>query len=175
MKKNIKLLSILLLTITILLTGCALGREELKLKGEGGTITFKVKKGHKYKLSTNKKDLRSPREEGIIIGKDFKIGIEFNDDFAYFYDSDFYTVKKKRRSEKDYQEVTYSNMEGVQYFYPSYNRYNVLLPCGKSKKYMISLYIYGKDNTKKSAQEAIKNKEVLDILNHIVEVKEKEK
>ena len=58
-------------------------RKELKFKGEEGTIVFNVKEDTNYKISTDKKDLRTSREQAALVGKDFKIGIEFNDDFGY--------------------------------------------------------------------------------------------
>ena len=170
--KKISVSLILTLVLTLLITGCT-KREDLKFDGKEGSLTLSVKKAGDYKLSTNAKDFKTTREQGILIGKDFKIGIEFNDDFDYFFKGDFKELKKARKNNAEYKEVTYSNLKGIQYFYSGYMRYEVILPIEGNKKYFLDLTIYGQDDTEKAAKEAIKNEEVLDILNHIKDIKAK--
>lgn len=167
MNKKIKLFSlILLISICIpLLSGCGI-REKLTYKGKEGTITFNVLKD-KYKLSTNEDDFRTSKEQAILIADDFKIGIEFNSDFEYFYNSDFNEVKKLGKEYKEYNEVTYSEVKGIQYFYSGYMRYDVLLPIKESKKHFLVLTVYGKKDDAKSAKKAIKSDEVRDVLEHM--------
>lgn len=174
MKKLRNLIAILLVVcVASLMTGCGEKREELKFKGEEGSITFNVKQDGNYKISTDKKDLRTSREQGALVGKDFKIGIEFDDDFNYFFDSDFNKIKEKRKSNDDYKEVTYGDIKGIQYFYGGYNCYNVILPCGDSKEYFLTLSVYGAKDTEEAAKEAIKSEEVQDVLNHITSIEAK--
>lgn len=174
MKKYFNLLAVLLMFTTILLlTGCGEKREDLQFKGEEGSITFNVIKDKGYKISTDKKDLRTSREQGALVGDNFKIGIEFNDDFNYFFDSDWNKLKKARKDNTEYKEVEYSGMKAIQYFYGGYNCYEVLLPCGDSKEYFLNLSVYGSKDTEKAAKEAIESKEVQDVLNHITEIKSK--
>ena len=171
--KKFKFLSVLLVItfITLITTGCQPKREELKFEGKEGTIVFNVKSDAGYKISTDKADLRTSREQAALVGKDFKIGIEFNDDFGYFFKGDWDALKTKRKDYDQYKEVTYSNLKGIQYFYGSYMYYEVILPCGDSKEYNLILTVRGNEDNEKSAKAAIDNEEVKDILNNITSIK----
>ena len=171
--KNLKgVLLVALLAVTVLfVTGCEPKREEVTFKGDEGTIVFNVKADGGYKISTDKEDLRTSREQAALVGKDFKIGIEFNDDFNYFFKGDFDALKTKRKSNTEYKEVTYSNIKGIQYFYGGYMYYEIDLPCGDSKDYYLILTVRGNEDNEKSAKAAIENAEVQDILNHITSIK----
>lgn len=171
-----KVLSILLLMVMVLpiLVGCAPKREDVKFTGEEGEITFNVKKGSNYKISTDKKDLRTSREQGALVADNFKIGIEFVDDYGYFFKSDFNKLKEARKDYDDFKEVTYNGQKGIQYFYGGYNCYNVLIPVENNKEYYLELSVYGKKDTEAAAKEAIKSDEVQDVLNNIT-FKAKEK
>lgn len=169
MRRFLKLFTVSLALIVVLsLTGCGKEkREELKFDGDEGAITFNVKSGKKYKISTDSKDLRTSREQAILLGDNFKIGIEFNDTFNYFFDSSFDKLKKARKDSDEYKEVTYSGIKGIQYFYGSYNGYEILLPIEGDKEHFLNLSVYGKEDTEKSAKEAIKSEEVIDVLNNM--------
>lgn len=173
MKKFLKVFSIVLLA-ALILTGCE-KRKEVKFDGEEGTITFNVKEDSGCKISTDKEDLRTSREQGSLVCKDFKIGIEFNDDLDYFFDGDFNKLKEKRKDYEDYKEVTYGKFKGIQYFYHGYMCHDILMPIEGSKKYFLSLSVYGMEDNEKSAKAAIKNEEVIDTLNNIVSISTKEK
>ena len=169
--KKLKLLLVAILVVGIFtLTGCEPKREELKFEGKEGKITFNVKADKKYKISTNKDDFRTSREQGMLIGDGFKIGIEFDDDFDYFFKSDWSKLKEKRKENEDYKEVTYSDLKGIQYFYGGYMCYDVVLPVKNNKKYLLILTVYGDKDNEEAAKKAIKNEEVLDILNNITEI-----
>ena len=170
--RKIKYFVIILLAVTIpVLSGCGVKRKELTFKEKEGTIIFNVKNDSKYKISTNRNDFITLREQAILLGNDFKIGIEFDNDFGYFYKGDFKAVKNKRKTNEDYKEVTYSDIKGIQYYYGGYKRYEVILPVDGSKDYYVVLTVYGKEDTKKSAKKAINSEEVKDILNHISPIK----
>ena len=172
MKKFRSVLLVALLAVTVLfVTGCEPKREEVKFEGKEGTIVFNVKADGGYKISTEKDDLRTSREQAALVGKDFKIGIEFNDDFGYFFKGDWDALKAKRKDNTEYKEVTYGDLKGIQYFYGSYNYYEIILPCGDSKDYFVELTVRGNEDTEKSAKAAIENEEVIDVLNHITEIK----
>ena len=94
----------------LFVTGCEPKREALKFDGEEGSLFLNVKADGGYKLSTDKKDFRNTREQGMLIGKDFKISIEFDDTFGYFFDGDFNKLKEKRKDNQDYKEVEYRNL-----------------------------------------------------------------
>ena len=172
MKKLKSIALVALLAVAVFtVTGCEPKRKELKFEGKEGTIIFNVKEDTDYKISTEKDDLRTSREQAALVGKDFKIGIEFNDDFGYFFKGDWKALKEKRKDNDEYKEVTYGDLKGIQYFYGSYNYYEIILPCGDSEKYFVELTVRGNEDTEKSAKEAIKNEEVIDVLNHITEIK----
>lgn len=172
--KKLSYLSILVVAILIL-TGCGQKREEIKFDGEEGSIAFSLKAEKKYKISTKQEDLRTSREQAILIGDDFKIGIEFDDDYGYFFKGDWEKLKEARKNNDDYQEVKYSDIKGIQYFYGGYMRYNVILPIKENDKYYLVLTIYGAKDDEESAKTAIKNEEVLDVLNHITKIDIKNK
>ncbi len=169
MKKFLKVFSILLIMVLaiILLTGCGAKKEELTFDGEEGKITFTVKANSGYSISTNKDDFRTTREQGMLIGNDFKIGIEFCDDYNYFFNSNLDELKEARKDYDDYKEVKYGGVDGVQYFYSGYNNYEVILPVANNEKYYLDLTIYGKEDKEESAKAAIENLDLLDILNSI--------
>ena len=168
------LIMMAILVSVFVLAGCAKKTEEVKFDGEEGTVTFTVKKDGNYKISTDKKDLRTSREQGVLIADNFKIGIEFVDDYEYFFNSDFNKLKEARKDYDDFKEVTYNGHKAVQYFYGGYNCYNILIPIEENKKYYLELSVYGKEDKESSAKEAIKLSDVQDILNKIkFTVKEK--
>ena len=177
MKKYFKLLVVILLCAVAVpvLTGCEPKRVDKTFKGEEGTITFSVKEDSGCKISTKKEDLRNSAEQGVLICKDFKIGIEFNDNFNYFFDSDFNKLKAKRKDYDDYKEVTYGDYKGIQYFYGGYMRYDINFPIEGSKEHYLILSVYGKEDNEKSAKAAIKNEEAIDVLNHITSFKANDK
>ncbi len=172
MKKGKMIIFTLLMTLvmTLFVTGCANKKEELVFDSKEGSFTLSVDHSAGYKISTDSKDFRSSREQAMLIGKDFKIGIEFDDDFGYFYEGDFSKLKEAYEY-YDFKEVTYSNIKGISFFNDSYNRYNIVLPCNDSKEYILSLTVYGNKDTESAAKEAMKNEEVLDVLNNITSLK----
>lgn len=175
MKKVLKLVIVLVLltSLIVLLTACgkneekAVKKEDLTFNGEEGTITFKVTEGKGYKISTEKEDLRTSREQGALVGDKFKIGIEFCDDYEYFFESDFEKLKEARQDYDDFKVVTYGGVKAVQYFYGSYNCYSIILPVENNPKYYLELTVYGSEDKEEAAKEAIANKEVLEILDSI--------
>lgn len=163
-------LSMLVVCTLFLMTGCEPKREEIKFDGDEGSLTFNLKVDEKYKISTDKADLRTSREQGALIGNGFKIGIEFSDDFDYFFKSDWDELKEARKDRDDYKEVTYSNLKGIQYFYSGYMCYDIILPVENNNKYFVVLTVYGDKDNEESTKAAIQNEEVLDVLNHITSI-----
>ena len=69
--KNLKkgLIGLFVLAIAVIfVTGCEPKREALKFDGEEGSLVFNVKADGGYKISTDSKDLRNSREQGVLIG-----------------------------------------------------------------------------------------------------------
>lgn len=169
--KNLLKIIVLLLIIALslaVLTGCGAKKEDkevLTFDGEEGKITFSVKAGSGYKVSTNQEDLRTSREQGVLIGNGFKIGIEFCDDYKYYFGSDLNNIKEARKDNDEYKEVKYAGVDGVQYFYGSYNCYEIMLPVPNNEEYYLNLSVYGSEDKEESAKAAIANQEVIDILN----------
>ena len=79
-------------------------------------------------------------------------------------------MKAAKKDSADYKEIIYSDIQGIQYFYSGYMRYNVILPIKESKKYYLTLSIYGDKDNEQSARKAINSEEVQDILNHITNI-----
>lgn len=162
---------VFLIICTIIITGCEPKREILKHSGKYLSINFKVKKGHSYKISTDRVDFVTSREKAILIGKKFKIGIEEDDNLSLpAYGGDFAKYMKHYSKENEFKKVVFSNIHGFQKYYDYYVRYEVFLPV--NDKYVLKLNIYPDDNTPKMAKKAFNSEEVQDILNHI-SVKEK--
>ena len=159
MKGFLKVFAVTLVFVSVfVLTGCGKEkREELKFDGEEGKITFNVKANSKYKVSIDSKDLRTTREQGALVADNFKIGIEFDDNFNYFFKSDFEKVKAARKDYDEYKEVTYSGIKGIQYFYGSYNSYEIILPIKGDKEHILVLSVYGKEDKEQAAKDAIKS------------------
>jgi len=176
MKKLLKLIVVLmvLLTAIVLLTGCgseekkdSAKKEKLTFDGEEGKITFEVPEGKGYKISEDKEDFRTSRVQGALVGKDFTINIEFCDDYAYFFDSDFEKLKEARADYDDFKVVEYGGVKAVQYFYGSYNTYDIIFPVANNEKYYMELSICGAKDTEEAAKKAMENKELLEILDSI--------
>lgn len=168
--KNLLKIAVLLLIVAlavVLLTGCGAKKEELTFDGEEGKITFKVKANSGYKISTEKEDLRTSRVQGALVGSDFKIGIEFCDDYNYFFESNLDKLKEARKDYDEYKVVTYNGVEGVQYFSGGYNSYEIILPVANNEKYYLELTVTGTEDKEESAKAAISNQDLLDILNSI--------
>ena len=168
MKRSLKILSIILILAfaVVLLTGCGKEKKEaLTFDGEEGKITFQVKAGSGYKISTNKDDFRTSRAQGVLIANDFKIEIEFVDDYEYFFESNLDKMKEARKDYDDYKDVTYNGVAGLQYFSSGYNRYEIMLPVANNAKYYLNLSVSGMEDKEESAKAAIANQEVIDILN----------
>ena len=165
--KNLKRLSIVILLLVVIpfITGCD-KKVELKFDGEEGSATFQTKESYGCKVSTNKDDFRTSRDQGVLLCKDFKISIEF-DDISYFYPKGFDELKEARKENDEFKEVTYSGIKGIQYFYASYNSYEVILPIKDNKKYVLNLSVYGLKDTEESAKEAIKSEAVDYVLNNV--------
>lgn len=171
MKSYLKILSLILIMALaiLLLTGCGgEKKEELTFDGEEGKITFQVKAGSGYKISTNAEDFRTTRAQGVLIANDFKIEIEFCDDYGYFFESNLDKMKEARKDYDEYKDVTYNGVDGLQYFSSGYNRYEIMLPVANNDKYYINLSVSGMEDKEESAKAAIANQEVIDILNSIV-------
>ena len=117
MKKKIVLLAILMALVIPFVTGCEPKREDVTFDGEEGSITFNLKQELGYKISTNKDDFRTSREQAVLIGDGFKIGIEFDDDYGYVFKGDWDKVVERKKENNDVEEVTYSDIKGIQYFY----------------------------------------------------------
>jgi len=169
MKKIISIFCLLVL-IVFVLSGCKQKQKRINIifDGKEGKIVFAVKEDNKYKISSDSKEFRTTREQGVLVGKNFKIGIEFSDDLDYYSNGDFEKLKESRKKEEDYKEVTYSGTNGIEYFYGNYQRYDIYLPIKNDKKNVLILTIYGSKDTKESAKKALKSEEVQDILNNII-------
>lgn len=166
--KKIKTFSLLLVVLCLIpiLTGCKKKSSEITYDGEKIKINFVTKKGSNYKISTDNKDLRTSRENAIILADNFKIGIEENDDLTFpQYFGDFEKLKADNTDEEEYKEVTYSDIKGFEKYYGSYVRFEVYLPI--DKKTILKLNIYSIDDTEESTKKVFKSDEIKELLNNM--------
>ena len=169
MKKAIKIIGVLLVIILVVLFITRfVARKKLKFEDETVSVIFSVKKNNDYTISQERSDLRTSREDAIILGDTFKIGIEIKDDLSLKkYSGDFEKYKEIYKEKEEFKEVTYSGIKGFQRYYEPYIRYEVFLPIEGSNKYFVKLDIYSKENTKETAKEQLESSKVKDILNNI--------
>lgn len=151
MKSSVKKIFIILF-IVLFFTGCKPGKK-LKYKGDYLDLVFNVKYAYDYKLSKDKKDFRTAREEAILISDDFKIGIETSK-----YNGDFKKIKKKYEKEDDFKKVKYCKIKGFRIYNRKYARYEIYLPI--ENKYILRFNIYAYTNNKESTTKILKSKEV---------------
>ena len=154
------LLSIILIICTITLTGCL--RDKIVYDGEQIKITFKVLDD--YKLKTDREYFRNAREEAILVGNSFKIGIEVNNDLKNDKIT-FDEFKNRYKDREDYKEVKYSKIKGIQFYTREYLRYEIYLPI--NDKLILRLNIYSVNDNKKDTKAELESKDVKDILNHM--------
>lgn len=163
MKKLISIIVVFFLVFT--LTGCdKLKTVSIKNEKTKSTIELSYKEKANYTLSYEKDDFRTSLEKAILLGDNFRIGFEFG---TYSSGDDFSKREERYKSYDEYKSVTYNNIKGYQFYYPSYVRYEVVLPVN-DKEY-VKLNIYGKDNKVKKDEttEVYNSKTVQDILNTI--------
>lgn len=163
MKKGLRILSLLL--ILVIVTGCAGGKKNITFKGKKFNATFEILNMRSHKLSTNPNDVMSNRERAIIIGSNYKIGIEEDISISYNkYNGDFNKLSDNFNDQKDYKKVTYNGIEGFQKYYSSHNRYEVYLYV--NDKVSLKLNIYADED--KKIKDIYYSNEIQDILNSVV-------
>ena len=170
MKKALKTISgiIVLVLLITLTTGCGIKRKELSFDDGKVLITLNVKDGTDYRISEESEDLRTSREDAILLGDTFKIGIEIKDDLSFSkYSGSFEKYKEEFTDKEEYEEVTYSGINGFVRYYGSYVRYEIYLPVEASDKYIVQLDIYSVEDKKDAAKEQLESEKVKDILNNI--------
>lgn len=166
MKKRIKLLLLLILPV-LLFTGCL--RDQLVYENAKIKLTFNVNED--YKLTEDSKYFRTAREKTILIGSNFKIGVEFSDALVT-EKIKFKDFMKKYEKEEDFKKVEYSGMDGFQFYTPSYLRYEIYLPL--EEDLILRLNIYSANDNKKATTKVLNSDEVQDIIDNIdVEIKNK--
>ena len=175
MKKNI-IMILLLFVISISLTGCFEQRKQFKIKTKEYTIIINAISKNNYTLSTKIEDLRSSREEGMLFGKDFSIGIDISNELSYEeYNNDFNKLKNVYKKEKEFKEVTYSGIKGFQLYNITFISYQIYLPVKNDKSKVLILSVYSKANLDEATKEIYNRKEIKDILNNVKIIKNKEK
>ena len=164
MKKNIKRIFLIMLIIPFL-TACK-PVKQMTYEGKYLDLIFNVKYSSDYRISQDKKDFRTAREEAIIISDNFKIGIEINKDLLKEeYNGDFEKYKENFKNSEDYKEVKYSKMKGIRIYNKSYARYEIYFPI--EEKYILRFNVYAFTNNKKSTTKVLKSKDVKQILKYL--------
>lgn len=173
MKKIIYIsLVIIIIASLFVLTGCTNTKTiDLVYKDKSNVqITFKVDEKANYRLSENKDEFRTSRENATLFGDTFNIGVEVYDDLIFDrYNGSFEKYAEEHKDNDEYTEVTFNGMKGYSVYYGSYVRYEVLLPVKDSNKYFVKFTIYSTvdKNSKESVKEQFESEKVRNILNNI--------
>ena len=147
------------LLIAFFLTGC----RKVKQYVNTNELVIKYKSYEKYDIKYDEKFFRNIREQAIIIGSDFKIGIE---ELIEIKDKkDFEKFKKQYVKEEDYKEVKYSGYKGFMIYTLAYMRYEIYLNI--DNQHVLRLNIYSANDPKEFQTKALNSKEVKGILNHM--------
>ena len=163
MKKGLRILCLLL--ILVIITGCVGGKKNITFKGKKLNATFEILNLRSHKLSNNINDTMSNRERAVIIGSNYKIGIEEDTSISYDkYKGDFNKLSDNFKDQKDYKKVTYNGIDGFQKYYIGYNRYEVYL--NVNDKVSLKLNIYADEG--KKVKDIYYSDEMQDILNSVV-------
>lgn len=148
----------------ILLTGCR--RVKLEYRGEDLNISFKAIQ--KYNITKDRNFFRTAREEGMVVGDKFKIGIEHP--IAIKNKKEFDKFMKEHKNEEDFKEIKYSGYKGFIFYTPPYIRYEIYLNI--DNKNIVRFNIYSANDKKKFQTEALNSKDVQYLLKHMkIEVK----
>ena len=168
MKKILKFFTLTL--ILSFLTACKPGNK-LTYEGKYLDLTFNVRYASNLRISEDKKDFRTAREEAVIISDNFKVGIEISDELSNEeYNGDFEKFKEKYKDKDDYKTVKYNDIKGFRIYTSQYARYEIYLPI--ENKYILRFNVYAFTNNKKSTTKVLKSKDVKQILKYF-EVKVK--
>ena len=157
MKRMSKILLVLILSI--FLTGCR--RNEQSINSDNYKIILKTY--NKYNFNYDSVNFRTAREEVLIEGENFRIGIE--NPIKIKNEKAFKKYQKDYTKKDNYKEVKYSGYKGFMIYTPSYIRYEIYLNI--DNKYIMRLNIYSLDHDKKHQTKALNSDDVQDILKHM--------
>ena len=160
MKKMNKLYKLTLVLLgAFLLTGC----RHVKQYVNTDDMVVRFKAYEKYDIEYDNLYFRNIREVAMIIGPDFKIGIEQPTSIKNA--KEFDKFKKQYKSEEEFKEVKYSGYEGFMFYTAPYMRYEIYLNI--NNKHILRLNIYSANDQKEFQTKALNSKEVQYILKHM--------
>ena len=155
----------LVLFFLLILTGCKPGKQ-MKYEGKYFNLIFNVKYSTDYRLSQEKNDFRTAREEAVLISDNFKIGVETSKDLSNEeYNGDFNRFKSKYKDSVDFKEVKYGNLKGFRIYCEPYARYELYFPV--DNKYILRFNVYAFTNNKKSTTKVLKSSDVKQIFKYL--------
>lgn len=150
---------LLVIVLALVLTGCR--RTKQYVKSENYNIELKTK--NQYSVKYESMYFRTAREEAMIHGEDFKIGVE--NPIKIKNEKEFNKIKKEYKSKDRFKEVKYSGYKGFQFYTDSYMRNEVYLNI--NNKYIMRLNVYGRGSNKNKIYKILDSKDVKDILKHM--------
>ena len=150
---------LLVVVLALFLTGCRKYKQTINSEH----YKIDIKTYNEYKFIYDSNYFRNVREEALIDGEGFKIGIE--NPIKIKNEKEFNKFKKDYKDKEDYKEVKYSGYKGFMVYTDSYVRYEIYLNI--NNKYILRLNIYGHSSKKDNIKEALESKEVKDILKHM--------
>jgi len=157
MKKFTKVFSILL--FVLLLTGC----RRVKQIYSSDDLKIEFKSIEKYKVTQDKMFFRTAREEGMIVGPTFKIGIESPTEIKN--EKEFNKLMKSHKKDTDFKEVKFSGYKGFLFYTAPYIRYEIYLNI--DNKHVLRLNLYSANDKKEFQEAELKSKYVNYILKHM--------
>lgn len=150
---------LMVIVLALLLTGCRKFKQIISSEN----YKISIKTNNKYTFKYESKYFRTAREEALITGTKFKIGIEHP--MKIKNANEFKKFKKDYLKNEDFEEVNYSGYKGFRFYTSKYVRYEIYLNI--NNKYILRLNIYGNGSKKEKIKEALNSKDVNDILKHM--------
>lgn len=150
---------LLVIVLALVLTGCRKTKQYIKSE----SYNIEIKTNNKYDFKYDSMYFRTAREEVMIHGTDFKIGIE--NPIKIKNEKEFKEYRKEYTKQEKYKEVKYSGYKGFQFYNDSYMRNEVYLNI--DNKYIMRLNVYGRGSNKDKIYKILDSKDVKDILKHM--------
>lgn len=167
-KKVLKLLSICVVSLCVVfcLDGCAKKLKTVSYTDKKTNIKTSISFDEEanYTLSEDSNDLRTTRENAILLGDDFKISMEYNS-LSSGQTMDY--VKDVYKKYEDYKEITFNEIKGYSMYNASYVRYDVALPA--SNKVYVVFHVYSNDSKSKKddVKKLYESEKIKEILNTV--------
>jgi len=168
----LSLVFMLALGMTVL-TGCGGTKEQVmevvtyEGEKEKVRISLSYPETDQYRWSTNQEDFGTTTDNAVLIGKDFKIAIQFTD-ISQRFNSEFEVFRASRTaSYESLEEVSYGGINGFTYYYEQFSAYIVQLPIPHDPTQVLTLYVYTKAGDEEGTTAIFSRDEIQQILDTV--------